>query len=83
MSEGYFDEDNVPAWDTWVWYMKERNPQRGGWRMFASYLVVWVPPHAVELAEARIRVNPEKCIRWASDVDTGLTRRLRAAGLAV
>ena len=80
-SDGFFDGDNVPAWDTWVWYAGDRNFSQGGWTMFASYLVAWVPPQLLELADAGIRVNPEECIRWASDVDTALTRRLRIAGL--
>lgn len=69
-SEGYFDIDNVPAWDTWV-------------ILFNSYLVAWVPPQWVERVSGGNCVNPEECIRWASDVDTALTRKLREAGLLV
>ena len=80
-SEGFFDADNVPAWDTWVWYAEEPTSRQGGWAMWSSYLVAWVPPHVVELANRGILVNPEMCIQWASEVDTALTRRLRAAML--
>jgi hypothetical protein len=80
-SNGFFDVDNVPPWDTWVWYAEDRDISKGGWTMFASYLVAWVPPHALELVEAGIWVNPEECIRWAAAVDTSFTRRLRNAGL--
>lgn len=80
-SDGFFSGDNVPAWDTWVWYTEDRSVQEIGWTPFASYLVAWVPPQVVELADRGIRVNPEECIRWVSDVDTAFTRRLRAAGL--
>ena len=80
-SDGFFDGDNVPAWDTWVWYAEDRNLQEVSWTPFASYLVVWVPPDVVELANRGVQVNPEECIQWASEVDTALTRKLRAAGL--
>jgi uncharacterized protein (TIGR02996 family) len=80
-SGGFVSLDNVPAWDTWVWYAEDCPVSADGWTMFASYLVAWVPPHLLELADAGIRVNPEECIQRASDVDTTLTRRLRAAGL--
>jgi uncharacterized protein (TIGR02996 family) len=80
-SEGYFDANNIPAWDAWVWYAEEPAARQGDWTMWSSYLVAWVPPRLVELADGGIRVNPEQCIEWASEVDTSLTRRLRAAGL--
>jgi uncharacterized protein (TIGR02996 family) len=76
-SSGFFNQDNVPAWDTWVWYAEDRPESLGGWKMFSSYLVVWVPPHLSGLAEFGIRVNPEECISWVSDAETALTRRLR------
>ena len=47
------------------------------------YLVAWVPPHLVDAVARGICVNPEECIRWASDVDTVLTRKLGEAGLLV
>jgi hypothetical protein len=88
-SRGFFDVDNIPPWDTWVYYVRY-----GDWRMEgdpplpgsgahasagASYLVSWVPPELVELADAGVSVNPERCIVWASDVDSAFTRRLCAA----
>jgi uncharacterized protein (TIGR02996 family) len=82
-SEGFFDEHNVPAWDTWVWYVEDSKPWVSGWAMYEwdSYLVAWVPGPVVALADAGIRVNPEECIQWASAVDIALTARLREAGL--
>jgi hypothetical protein len=50
-SNGFFDVDNVPPWDTWVHY-SERT------------LVSWVPHQVVVLAQKGIDVNPEMCIRW-------------------
>jgi hypothetical protein len=51
-SKGFFDVDNIPPWDTWVCF-------------FEKYIVSWVPPQLVELANAGIEVNPEQCIFWA------------------
>jgi hypothetical protein len=51
-SKGFFDIDNVPPWDTWVWFVEK-------------YVVSWVPPQLIELANAGVEVNPEQCIFWA------------------
>ncbi len=66
-SQGFFDDLDIPAWDTWLCFPRE--------------LISWVPPPLVPLAEAGIHVNPVECIRWAVDEDTAFTRQLRAAGL--
>jgi hypothetical protein len=50
-SKGFFDVDNIPPWDTWVCY-------------FERYVVSWVPPRLVALANAGIDANPEQCISW-------------------
>jgi len=52
-SEGFFDVDNVPAWDTWL-YFDERT------------LVSWVPPELIAKVQLGIDVNPEGCISWAA-----------------
>jgi hypothetical protein len=49
-SNGFFDVNNVPPWDTWV---SDRT------------LVSWVPPVLVETAQRGIDVNPEACIVWS------------------
>ena len=51
-SKGFFDVNNIPPWDTWVCF-------------FEKYLVSWVPPQLVELANQGIDVNAEQCILWA------------------
>jgi hypothetical protein len=53
-SKGFFDVENVPAWDTWVCFLE-------------GHLVSWVPPQLVELVACGIDVNPEGCIFWAPD----------------
>jgi hypothetical protein len=53
-SMGFFDEENVPPWDTWI-------------VMFGKYLVSWVPPQLIRLVQEGLDVNPEQCILWADD----------------
>lgn len=53
-SRGFFDVDNIPPWDTWVCF-------------FEQYLVSWVPPQLVELANQGIDANPEQCILWTPE----------------
>jgi hypothetical protein len=55
-SKGFFDVDNIPPWDTWVCFTER-------------YLVSWVPPQLLDLANQGIDVNPEQCILWAPDTD--------------
>jgi hypothetical protein len=51
-SNGFFDVDNVPPWDTWVSFD-------------GSTLISWVPAILIPLAQAGIDANPEACISWA------------------
>jgi hypothetical protein len=51
-SNGFFDVDNVPPWDTWVSFN-------------GSILISWVPAILIPLAQAGIDANPEECISWA------------------
>ena len=51
-SNGFFDADNVPPWDTWVSFSE-------------GVLLSWVPPSLIEAAQMGIDANPEECIRWA------------------
>jgi hypothetical protein len=64
-SGGFFDNHNVPPWDTWLCFADDR------------YLVSWVPPAFVDLVDDGIEVNPEACILWAADVKTPFTDVLR------
>jgi hypothetical protein len=68
-SAGYFDNHNVPPWDTWLCLADDR------------FLVSWVPPAYAALVDAGIDVNPEGCILWARNADTPFTQVLRGQGL--
>jgi hypothetical protein len=51
-SKGFFDQNNVPPWDTWVSFK-------------GRILVSWVPAILIPLAQDGIDANPEACIAWA------------------
>lgn len=74
-SLGFFDVDNVPPWDTWIDYVVESVEQ---WK---SYLVSWVPPQLVPLADAGIQYNPEHCIAWAAHFHADFVLELQRLGI--
>lgn len=80
-SQGFFDVDNIPPYDTWVWMVRNvrtfayADGARG--EMDANYLVAWVPPDFIQLANAGVAVNPEKCILWLDTLDDEFVRSLR------
>jgi hypothetical protein len=51
-SKGFFDVENVPAWDTWICFLDR-------------HLISWVPPQLIELVTRGIDANPEGCVFWA------------------
>ena len=70
LSEGFFDGDNTPPWDTWIGYFDDR-PERA-----YGYLLAYVPEPFLELANAGIEGNPEECIVWLSDAPVKMRDRL-------
>jgi hypothetical protein len=73
-SEGFFDVNNAPPWDTWLAMVEDasrraRNP----------YLVAYVPAELIQLAQQGIDVNPEECIRWLKDCDVAMRHILQGA----
>jgi hypothetical protein len=44
----------------------------------ANYVVAWVPPGFIELADAGIEANPESCIMWIDELDDDFVRSLRS-----
>src|SRR6185503_19920357 len=76
---GFFDMNNVPPWDTWVDYCKDEQSNIDSFD--SEYLIAWVPPEFVGLANEWIAVNPEQCIQWLSDTSVELANALRAENL--
>jgi hypothetical protein len=84
-SRGFFDVDNIPPYDTWVWMVGntrtyDRTDGSKG-EHDANYLVAWVPPDFIQLAIEGIAVNPEKCIVWLDTLDDEFARSLRRLDL--
>lgn len=67
-SDGYFDLDNIPPWDTWMWI--EDDPPHAG-AGFTWWIATYVPPALVDRAERGRWANPEQCLQWA-DLGEGL-----------
>ncbi len=80
---GFVDDDDLPAWDTWLCYLREDLPSQSppGHISRYEYIVSWVPPEFIDLAQGAIEVQCVDCLNWAENVDTTFTRQLRAAGL--
>lgn len=70
---GFFDVDNVPAWDTWVGYFADLSEAN-----LEEYLLAWVPAPLELLVGRGIWANPEGCIRWLEESQTALFHRLRS-----
>jgi hypothetical protein len=81
-SRDYFDNDNMPAWDTWVMQVPEPSPLYVGDPAHGHYLLAWVPPLLVTWANFGILANGQQCLAWAHEVTTPFLRRLRQSGLA-
>lgn len=83
-SQGFFDVDNIPPHDTWVWMVRNVRAfayaDGARWEMEANYLVAWVPPDFIQLASGGVGVNPEACILWLDTLDDEFVRSLRRLG---
>lgn len=75
---GFFDDNNVPPWDTWVAYLKDARSVES---YDPEYLIAWIPRELVALADEGINVNPEQCIQWLEDTPVELVNVLRAEKL--
>lgn len=81
MSEGFFDVNNIPPYDTWVWMVRNVRPfeyeDRAQGEIEANYLVSWVPPDFIRLASRGVDANPEGCILWLDTLDDEFVRSVQ------
>lgn len=75
VSGGFFDGDNVPAYDTWVSFCSETGQSPHSDR---RYLLCYVPVPLIAAADAGIEGNPESCIVWLEHSDVAIRRRVEA-----
>jgi|SRR6185369_8230227 hypothetical protein len=73
-SDGYFNSNNEPPWDTWVCFGE--NPASLEPEDYRFFLVCWVPKAFLSIAERGIHVNPEGCIEWLSATAHGIPAKL-------
>lgn len=76
---GFFDVNNIPPWDTWVDFFQDETPNIDSFD--TEYLIAWVPPELVSLANEGINVNPEQCIIWLTETSVEVAKALRAESL--
>jgi hypothetical protein len=81
LSKGFYDEDDMPPWDTWLCYLENDVHSHLGHIYQRQYLVSWVPPQFIELANIGVEGHFLDCMHWATQADTPFTRKLKTAGL--
>lgn len=64
-SEGYFNSNNEPPWDTWLHFGE--NPESLEPESHRFFLLCWVPNSQLSIAQRGIDANPEGCIEWLSE----------------
>jgi hypothetical protein len=81
VSEGFFDVNNIPPYDTWVWMVRDirtfecADHEQG--ETEANYLVAWVPPDFIPHANRGVEANPEGCILWLDTLGDEFVHSLR------
>lgn len=78
-TSGFFDVDDRPPWDTWLWLVPSST-------MDVVTLVSWVPIELEAEVSRGIAVNPYGCIYWLTETPPGSpgsidVQALRAAGM--
>ena len=63
-SDGYFNSNNEPPWDTWVNFGETSEFLEHEDHRF--FLLSWVPESYLSITQRGIDVNPEGCIEWLS-----------------
>lgn len=66
---GFIDTDDIPAWDTWVYFD-------------AELLFALIPPDLVSAVDGAIWANAYNCIGWLGFRDHPLVKQLRRAGIS-
>ena len=83
-SSRFFDFQDCPPGDTWVLYIHETRDDPADTKITnwsKSYLVAWVPPEFIKLADAGMRVNTTECIVWLDEIESPFTELLRKHNL--
>lgn len=84
-TQGYFDLDAVPPWDTWLWFIIEqtrlKNRPHGRRLWYDRYLISWVPSELVDVVDEGVQICSTYCLAWADELDSEFLSRLRESGV--
>jgi len=74
-SNGFFDMDNTPPWDSWVALVRDSRADVSS----RDQLICYVPAELRDFVQRGIDVNPEGCILWLRRAPTtfGVVDHLR------
>jgi len=75
-TNGFFDLDDRPPWDTWV----VSAPRPAEYE--SPTLISWIPSNLAAVVDRGIHVNPYGCIFWLADADRLLAEWQMARALA-
>lgn len=67
-SLSFFDAEDFPAWDTWVYYGSENWDGYGEKTRNLNYLISWVPPKWFHYVENAIKTSSTEHIQWLSEL---------------
>ena len=73
-SEGYFNSNNEPPWDTWVYFGETAHSLAP--EDYRFFLLSWVPESYLSKAQLGMDANPEGCIEWLSDTTHRILSKL-------
>lgn len=85
-TQGYFDVDAVPPWDTWLWFVIEQTRLQkrphGHEFWYDTYLVTWIPPDLIDVVDmGAVATSTTDALAWADELDSELLTQLRAANV--
>jgi hypothetical protein len=84
LTNGYFDDDDCPAWDTWIAYVgpETRWNRRTGYGWYgSSALIAWVPPNLIALADDAVAGNITDCISWVDEIVSNTADQIKQLNL--
>jgi hypothetical protein len=63
ITNGFFDVDESPPWDTWLWFQTGESTLT----VEENLLVSWVPPDLIQSVQAAIDVQSAGWVNWLGE----------------
>ncbi len=80
ITNGLFDEYDVPGWDTWAAFVHDTESADGALEPI-EYLLCWIPPKLHDLVDQAINASMEENIIWLNNTNSSLTESLSGSVL--